>query len=585
MQNQFAKILILSMLAMAQAARTAAQSLPIAIDSRFEDWTSEAVEFVDAAGDGTNLDLLRFEVANDENYLFLRLELAEEVVLTDNNDLTLFFDTDQNALTGKSVSGIGAELELNLGDREGRFYHGNSTEYIDLEDVQFHHLPTFSSEVFEMAIGREAVPDGVNPLFTGSQIRILWQDGTSGDKMPDAGQVFSFQFDTDATPPFQPIDLQKLSPNHIRLLTWNTLFDGLLDDSRAEHFRRVLNVLQPDIVTFNECWDMTAGQAATFLNVAVPLGNFQSWTAVKLDAGNITVSRFPILQNWEFYPGHRLTASLLDLPDGVFEKNLLVVNGHLRCCDANYERQQEADAFAKFILDATSPGGGIALPEGTPFVLSGDMNLVGWRQQYTTLVTGDIVNTATFGSGGPLDWDGTDLLDVIALQADQRMAYTWHEAGSQYPPSRLDYFICSNSVMEVEKSFALHTEIMSQDRLTEYGLELNDNSSASDHLPKVTDFSIKNLTAATQPYRAAFEVDISPNPAVETATVGWQNPVGGTVYFRLKSMDGSLLRSWEGYFQAGEVAENVDVSGLSSGVYWLEILSSGAIGQAMLLKM
>ena len=54
----------------------------------------------------------------------------------------------------------------------------------------------------------------------------------------------------------------------------------------------------------------------------------------------------------------------------------------------------------------------------------GDLNLVGDRQQLTTLVTGEIINTQLFGNGGPPDWDETDLEDLISQQTDKRTAYT-----------------------------------------------------------------------------------------------------------------------------------------------------------------
>lgn len=544
-----------------------AQSLPIAIDSQFDDWTATA-QFADGQGDGNNLDLLRFDVANDGNYLFLRLTLNDEILLTNSNDLTLFLDTDNNGLTGKAVNGIGAELELNFGDREGRFYFGNSSLPINLNSVKFHHQPTVSSGVFEMAIGRDVQLAGF-PLFTGNVIRIFFRDGVAGDMMPNAGQTFTYVFDNATPPPFQPIDLQKDNSQHIRLLTWNTLQNGLDDFDRKEHFKRVIGVLQPDIITFNECWNVTSGMAATLVNEALPLGNFQSWNAVKLDQGNITVSRFPILQNWLVYPGSRLTASLIDLPDGLYSTDLLVVNAHLKCCsDGNYARQLEADAFAAFVLDAQSPGGVITLPENTPFVLSGDLNLVGWQQQLTTLLTGDIVYTGTFGPGGPLDWDGTDLLDVISLQTDQRMAYTWRSDFSDYPPSRIDFHICSNSVMQVKKAFTLQTEIMSPERLTEYGLLADDTHSASDHLPKVTDFELDNLTETTNTNRLEPGFEVWPNPISHTVYARFTWPGATELHFSLFRPDGMLVRQWE---VTGMQELEADLGDLPGGIYFFSV--------------
>ncbi|MBI1227928.1 MAG: T9SS type A sorting domain-containing protein [Bacteroidetes bacterium] len=561
----------------------AGQSLPIAIDGSFSDWTSEAVSFEDGVDATTGNDLLRMSVANDEDYLYIRFEVSDEVVLTDNNDLTLFIDGDHNQLTGKVINGIGAELEIRFGDRDVIFYHGNSQSYPDFSDIKFHSLPTYSQKRFEMAIGRDVKPDGVFSLFIGNQIRLFFQNGTSGDKMPNAGQSFNFNFDNDPTPPYIPIDIQKSSPNLLRLMTWNTLSDGLLDIVRKPHFQRVLAALQPDIITFNECWDMTAAQCTSFMNAALPLPNGQSWYAARLVSGNITMSRYPILQNWVIYPGHRLVASLINLPDSQFNKDILVVNGHLRCCDANSERQLEADAFASFILDAKSPGGVIDLPENTPFVLSGDMNLVGWEQQYLTLTTGSIVNTNVFGNGGLLDWANGPALDVVSLQADQRMAFTWQEAGSQYPPSRLDYHICSGSVLKYQKAFTLQTEIMSQARLNAYGLYANDTGGASDHLPKVTDFVVTELTGAKSVDSPKPSFNIYPNPAETTVSLEWVNPFAATIGFSLESMDGKLIQRWTNWHSAGKAVELIDITRLEAGTYMVKINTAGAISTAILV--
>ncbi|MCU0346473.1 MAG: hypothetical protein MUC59_06005 [Saprospiraceae bacterium] len=561
-----------------------AQALPIAIDGLFEDWTSAAISLDDAVGDASGLDLLRISVANDETYLYIRFELDDLVVLNDNNDLRLFMDGDNNNLTGLASNGIGADLELRFGDREARYYFGNSSYTISLEELDFHHLPTFSNDVFEIAIDRQADPLGLAPLFSGDKIRLYLRNGTTGDRLPEQGQTFTYSFNDEPVEPFQPIDLQRLSNGPVRLMTWNTLFDGLLDSDRKPHFQQIIAVLNPDIITFNECWDMTSGQAATFMNQALPLGNLQSWKAAKLEDGNITVSRWPILQNWSVYPGRRLVASLIDLPDGDFETDFLVVNGHLRCCSANSERQLEADAFAEFILDAKSPGGSIDLAPGTPFVLSGDMNLVGDQQQYLTLLTGDIQNTNVFGNGAPLDWDGTELEDVVAIQADRRFAHTWEEPGNAYPPSRLDFHISSNSVLEAKKSFSLNTEIMSAERLAAFGLSAEDSRLASDHLPVVTDFEIKTTTAAIVSASQKFGFSASPNPSDDVVIVQWAQTKTGLVSFFIKQMDGSLLRKWDATFQAGDATETVSLKGLTSGPYLLEVKVEGRTFGLVLVK-
>ena len=78
-----------------------------------------------------------------------------------------------------------------------------------------------------------------------------------------------------------------------------------------------------------------------------------------------------------------------------------------------------------FVRDARTPGGQIDLDTGTPVVITGDLNLVGFARQLETLLTGDIADEGAHGPDFTPDWDGTDLLDVIARQTEKRMSYTW----------------------------------------------------------------------------------------------------------------------------------------------------------------
>ncbi len=549
---------------------TTAQSLPISIDSRFDDWSEATASYMDNTGDGGSLDLLNFQVANDKNYLFIRMELDDEVELTDNNNLSLYIDIDNNSTTGTSVNGIGADLQIKLGDRSALLKNGNATVSLSLYEVEFFAQPSVSAKVFELAIGRNASPVGNNPLLPGGSIKILFQNGGSGDKMPNSGETFSYQFDETPTLPYEPITLEKSDAGQLRLFTWNTLFDGLLDDERKNHFENVIAAVQPDIVTFNECWDMLPGQAATFMNVAMPLPNFQSWKAVKLDDGNITVSRYPILQNWLIFPDHRLTASLIDLPDNIYQTDILVINAHLRCCDADNLRQLEADAFIKFILDAKTPGGVIDLPENTPFILSGDLNLVGFGQQLHTLLTGQVVNTSQFGPGGAPDWDGSDLEDLVALHTEDRMAYTWYNEFSDFPPSRIDYHICSNSVMEVAKAFSLQSSKMSNERLDFYGLEKYDTDIASDHLPKVTDFVLPLVSGTADKTSSAPEFSIYPNPTKGYFYIKFEKAQPVEVLFSLENAEGKTVRTWQEMLM-GPQPYLVETRGLPAGMYFLKI--------------
>ena len=249
------------------------QSLPISIDSRFDDWTSSAISLSDSNSDGDDIELLRMDVANDEFHLFIRLEMADEINFVDNQNLTLYIDTDLNASTGIAINGIGAELEINFGERDVFYKLSNNQGYLSLNEINFRHQPSVTSSIFEMSIDLSATSNNGQDLFSANGVRLLWKDetGPNGDAMPDNGSTFTYTFDTTPTPPYVPIGLAKESSHSLRLLTWNTLHNGLDDLDREDYFHNVLRVIQPDIVTFNECWDINEFQVASFMNAAVPL--------------------------------------------------------------------------------------------------------------------------------------------------------------------------------------------------------------------------------------------------------------------------------------------------------------------------
>ncbi len=562
------------------------QSLPIVIDSQFDDWTAEAIEITDATGDGDNIDLLRFEVANDENHLFLQIEVKDEFGLTEGHKLTLHLDTDLNPNTGTSLNGIGVDLEVRLGEREAFYKLPSGQGFMSLNDLIFRHQPTVTNTVFEISLDLSALSNAGFSLFNANGVSIVWKDetGQSGDVMPENGIVFTYLFDDSPSQQLELIELEKENQSAIRLLSWNTLNTGLDDFDRKPIFDKIVGLLMPDIVTFNECWDMNASQVATFMNASVPLGNFQNWNAVKLDQGNVTASRYPILQSWSIFPGHRLTASLIDIPNNIDSFDLLVINAHFRCCDNDYQRQLEADAFVQFILDAKTPGGIIDLPEFTPFVLSGDLNLVGEQQQLTTLLTGEIVNTGQFGQGGPMNSNGSDLQDVISRHSDDRLAYTWRNDFSSFPPSRIDYHITSE-YLQVENTFTLETSSMSQARLNQYGLQSFDVAAASDHLPKVVDLSMILEPLATTDDAFALDLIVSPNPNPGYFSLDFGIKNSQEIDFYLFDPTGRTIISWQESFTHGQHSIGFDISQQAPGIYFLKMKTKNGIAISKIIKL
>ena len=311
----------------------------------------------------------------------------------------------------------------------------------------------------------------------------------------------------------------------------------------------------------------------SLLDLWLPTGTSQGWYIEKL-GGLITASRWEIIQQWQSLT--RQFPVLIDLPSS-YPTDLLFTNAHLNCCDADAARQDQADQHAAFILDAKAPGGIITLENNTPFMYSGDLNLVGYAQQLITLKTGDIQNTANYGNGAPLDWDDTDLTEQNCLQADERMGYTWRSDGQGFPPGKLDYIIFSDHTLSAQKSFVLQTEVMPLERLTQYNLAPFDTINASDHFPVVTDFSInENLSTTT-------------NELAETTL--YPNPTNGSVTLDLKTTDHYHIQIvntlGKTVMTTAITAQStpLDVNALASGFYIIYIKNSkGQTATHKLLK-
>ena len=179
--------------------------------------------------------------------------------------------------------------------------------------------------------------------------------------------------------------------------------------------------------------------------------------------------------------------------EALYGKPTLFTSSHLKCCGGatnEAKRQAEADEFMAFHRDAMQPGGELTLPEGSPFIFGGDLNMVGLGDPIVTLQTGDIYDEATYGEDFAPDWDGTGMLELPILQADRPMDYTWRNDNSDYAPGKLDYAIVSDGVVQVLRSFGLQTQDMSGERLGDYGLLATDTWVASDHLPIVVDLAL-----------------------------------------------------------------------------------------------
>ena len=320
-------------------------------------------------------------------------------------------------------------------------------------------------------------------------IAISIKESIGNDKMPDSGEIFTYVFDNSISQDIQSIDFSKNEDTHLRLMTYNVFSNGLKNNNRINEHRRIFESSNADIITFQECGNTDYNDVLEFLNT-----NSENYPYIypDLNSGNLTISRFPSIQSWQV--ANKIDAELIDLPDSIYSTDILILNGHPPCCGNNQGRQQHFDALIQFIHDAKTVGGVIDLPINTPISFSGDMNLVGYSEQYYTIVNGTIIDTETYGYGGLPDWNNSPFTDQVSFFNEKNIAFTWDKSNpsaGDFPPGRLDFIFFTNSVMSCNKSFIISTEHMSPDLLVNNNLFWNDTKNASDHFPVVADFIIE----------------------------------------------------------------------------------------------
>lgn len=458
---------------------------PIKIDGFFDDWTSITNTYVDSEFDSQSTELMNFSVSNDNEYLFLRIKLGDEIDLTEPfinpAQLFVYIDADNNNSTGYTINNIGSEYGINF---FGKFIFDDSNinfvDTLSFYELGVIPLPTITSDEFEIAINRDLFSD---------TIAISIKESIGNDKMPDNGEVFTYAFDNSIFSNIQSIDFSKNEPTHLRLMTYNVLSNGLKNTNRIDEHRRIFESVNADIITFQECGNTDYNDVLGFLNTSP---TDYPYIYPDLNSGNLTISKFPSIQSWQV--ANKIDAELFDLPDSIYATDILILNGHPPCCGNNQGRQEHLDALIQFIHDAKTVGGVIDLPINTPISFSGDMNLVGYSEQYYTIINGTISDTVTYGNSGFPDWDNSPFQDQISYFNEKNIAYTWEKSNpsaGDFPPGRLDFIFFTNSVMTCDKSFIISTEHMSLDLLKDNNLLWNDTKNASDHFPVVADFVIE----------------------------------------------------------------------------------------------
>lgn len=555
----------------------------VLIDEIYSDWNEGNLRTEDPTGDvsAEKIDFSNLWVSNDEEYIFISFDLGKEINLQDFNKLALYIDMDNSIASGEIQNGIGADLIYNFGDREGIMYIDGFLYFIGHNDIGLITAPTVSSERFEIAIKRSGNISNDTYNFNDNVKLYLEDDISNGDKIPDNVGGISFNFDNSISQNTPEFSFTKQDDTNLRILCYNSLFDGLFEDSQRSAQRRLVTAANPDIIGFQEIYDHDANDVASVIESLLPLENGAEWYRAKISPDIIVISKFPIIG---IFPISGNGAFRIDLG----EKEMLLIVAHLPCCGSDFGRQEEADHIISFLREAKNGNAGFQLENGSPIVIMGDMNLVGLRRQRETLLTGDILDEATYGPDINPDWDGGSLTDARFYNTGQPASVTWFSSGSSFNPGRLDYIIYSSSAMTLKNSFSFYTPTMANADLDNLGLNRFDSDASSDHIPLIGDFDIGLTSSISLVSDEMEKLKLYPNPNS-----------GNEIFIELKSnksinsnFEINVLNSfgqlvYHKYLSSHEVQNGfkVNVSDFQVGSYFVELVSEKGIIKSSFIKL
>lgn len=476
----------------------------VVVDGDPADWDLIPVAVVDAAGDAPSSgpDFASLKVTNDGYNLYLLVEFAAPVNLR-GADLKLMLDADNNPATGIPESGRGMDFTWDF-DRNrgtstltsrGDIGRGNLIERI---------APDASSTIHEMAISLEALP----AAGTGEPIHIILKEENSRDQIPDSGSAVAYPLQGPLSVQPMPIDTNKVNST-IRIVSWNVLRDNPFKSGNADAFLRILNALNPDIVMFQEIYEVPTEFLLQYFRDNLQVPNGEDWSIARMH-DCITLSRYPIEDQWPS-DGNVVTRHATGNRIGV---DLLISNNHFPCCDNESGRVREAGnligLLEQRLADTT------AYPQG--LIIGGDLNSGGRAPELIDLTT----------SLMPLEMASPRHV----YEYDQ---YTWGSRGSVFGSSRLDFLLFDPTRLFRHKAFTLDSDLLPTEALEDMGLEAADTF-ISDHLVLVMDVRSPDLPAALQ---------AGPMAPDGSTTSSWWGPLNGRDYPWIQHADLGQLRLHE----------------------------------------
>jgi len=451
----------------------------IAVDGFYDDWTN--IAGTSDGQDSQDMDITSVKISNDDEFLYFLIETDQEFDLQDDEGIRIYVDADNNPATGFSIGGIGSEMSYDWGDRNGYINLANTFINVGHADLGMIALPTVTSDKFEIAF-RRSINSSLGSFAVDGEIKVYVDNGFGNDQVPnnDGGIAYTIQQNTTFAPSY---DLEKSAEN-IRLMSYNVLRDGFLESDQNPSLEAVIKSMNPDILCLQEVYDTPSSQILDMLEDLLPTGPGKQWYAATAGPDIHLYSTIQI-EAWDWIDGNGVFLLYTDN-----NEPLVVYNVHLPCCANDVDRQDEIDKILSVLRDKEdSPLTGFSYDDDFPEIITGDFNLVGFKQNYDSFIEGDIVNEAVYGSDFGPDLDGSTLEDANPYLTGIPSNYTWYQPNSSYNPGRLDFVFYTGAGLTQQNAFVLNSSGLSQAERDQLNLNADATLRASDHLPLVFDFT------------------------------------------------------------------------------------------------
>jgi hypothetical protein len=423
----------------------------IRIDGGFEDWKDIKICANDPRGDAKGaFDITKVYATSQGSILYLRFDTTKLLNIQNGPKA-------EGTLLVKINLPNNQELVLDMRGRRA-FLNDSEKERIPWDRLKYIVGPTYAQNEFEIQVDL-----GRFNIYDGDVISIQF-DGSDQLNAP-----VEFTFSQSHEIPKRRSH-SRYPGTDVRIVSFNTYYEGLSDSDRQEAMGRLLNSVNGDVYCFQEEWK-TEGHGE-ILKRLMPPESKGRWYIHKVQ-GNVIASKYPL--KTMLSKNDRYAAAHI----GLGEKQLFIINVHLKAMgyiDSREDRlrvRQVNDILAtideiyKGKYDEDNASG-----TQPSIVMLGDFNLVGSRKPLDMIIDKKVY--------GLKDWFIPNLIGESII--------TWRGGSrASFSPGKLDYIVYSTKTLIPKNGFLTNSELLNQIELRQLKLEAAD-SKISDHLLITVDF-------------------------------------------------------------------------------------------------